>query len=370
MSGTIEIIGANLARKFSLLRQIAHCAGVDESSKILRDLSKIEKEYDTGTVNILIKYYTFLKDPVVAEGVFFKTRADFLNRYRSIITKRRFFSRSNRIRIILQRTAGDKLSKKNQHEIESLFKSYDHVPQAMEEKLLNKRECSSCEQEMDVAPSTSQSFCKKCGVIEKMYGTVFEDEQFYHQEGQRTKHGNYETNKHCKIWVERIQARESKDIPPKIIAKLQKCIVRDRIIDFDRVSCELIRDYLRQIRETTFNEHVPLIRKLLTGKVPPQLTDTELRKLGIWFDKVITIFEKIKPPDKTNCPYHPYFIYKILDIMVSNRTRKREILSCIHLQSRDTLIENDKMWRSICHRIPDFEKKYKPTNRYANKIEY
>jgi hypothetical protein len=193
--------------------------------------------------------------------------------------------------------------------------------------------CSRCDKEMDMTPSTSQSFCRKCGLVEKLDGTVFEDEQFYHQEGKRTKHGNYEANKHCKIWVERIQARESKEIPQALITKLKKCIVRDSIIDLDRVTCELIRDWLRQIRRTKFNEHVPLIRKLLTGKVPSQLTDIELRKLGISFDKVITVFGKIKPPEKTNCPYHPYFIYKILELMIDECGRKRELLSCIHLQS-------------------------------------
>ena len=73
---------------------------------------------------------------------------------------------------------------------------------------------------------------------------------------------------------------------------------------------------------------------------------------------------KIKPQKKTNCPYHPYFIYKIIEQIInkdSDKIKKAQILSCIHLQSRETLIQNDLIWGPICSRIPEF--KYFPTDR-------
>jgi hypothetical protein len=127
----------------------------------------------------------------------------------------------------------------------------------------------------------------------------------------------------------------------------------------DRINCEVVRSYLKQLKVTHYNNHIPLIRKIITGQEPPQFTDHELRLLYMYFSKVIQIFNQIKGTTKSNCPYHPYFIYKIVEQLLKeprDKSRKREILSCIHLQSRETLIENDKTWFLICDHIPQFTK--------------
>jgi len=201
-------------------------------------------------------------------------------------------------------------------------------------------------------------------MINEMLGTVFEDDQFYYQEGNRSKHGTYDPSKHCKFWVERIQARENTEIPSEIIEIIKKYIKRDKIQNKKHITCTLIRKFLRQSHNSKYNEHVPLIRKLITGIIPPQLSEYELQLINLYFDKVIFIFENIKPDNKTNCPYHPYFIYKIIDQIIkdeNNINRKSQILSCIHLQSWETLICNDILWKNICEQIPEFV--YKPTDR-------
>ena len=70
---------------------------------------------------------------------------------------------------------------------------------------------------MSIDSYLSAMVCEKCGMINEMLGTVFEDDQFYYQEGNRSKHGTYDPSKHCKFWVERIQARENTEIPSEII---------------------------------------------------------------------------------------------------------------------------------------------------------
>jgi hypothetical protein len=132
-----------------------------------------------------------------------------------------------------------------------------------------------------------------------------------------------------------------------------------------------IRRYLRQTHNSKYNEHVPLIRKLITGFTPPQLSEYEMQLIHIYFDKVIRVFDEIKPKNKTNCPYHPYFIYKIIEQIITKKTdkvRKAKILACIHLQSRETLICNDLIWGPICDRISEFE--YIPTDRNNQYTDY
>lgn len=367
MIGTIEIIGENFNKKISLLKELANTLPDYKSQSFLKKIDNLETEYNTRTVNILVEYFVFINSSEEKTKYFFKIKGEHLKKYQSIIVKGCFFIR---VKQIFTSLCIHIKNKESDDSIDNLLRNFCAIPNNVSKMTSLKMMCEKCNQEMSITTNTSQMFCKKCGMLEKIYGTVFEDNQFYHQEGQRAKHCNYETNKHFKIWVERIQARESKDIPPVVIKKLNKCAENDNIIDRNRISCQLIREYLRDIKETAFNEHVPLIRKLMTGIVPPQLDDIELRKLEIRFDKSISIFEKIKPANKTNCPYHPYFIYKILDIMIQNINRKKQILSCIHLQSRDTLIENDKNWKIICEQIPFFKNKYRPTNRYDNIINY
>jgi hypothetical protein len=101
--------------------------------------------------------------------------------------------------------------------------------------------------------------------------------------------------------------------------------------------------------------------------VPPQLTHGELRQLYNLFDKSVNAFDVVKPADKSNTMYYPYIIYKILDLIVSNGMRKKRILECIHLQSRDTLIANDNLWECICATLSDLE--YRPTDRNDQKID-
>lgn len=227
-----------------------------------------------------------------------------------------------------------------------------------------------CGADMEIFPMMSEIVCPSCGIIAMMYGTVFEDSQFYSQEGQRSKHGTYEPSRHCKFWVHRIQARENTDIPKKCIDQLVQCMRRDGVIDGRRLMCSQIRQYLKETRNTEFNDHVPLIRKIITGIAPPQLSGPELRVLYNLFDKTVNVFETVKPSTKSNTMYYPYIIYKILELsMPGNRIRKKKILECIHLQSRDTLIANDNIWEKICNIVSSIRGKYKPTDRNDQKID-
>jgi len=174
--------------------------------------------------------------------------------------------------------------------------------------------------------------------------------------------------------LDRIQAKESRDIPDTIIKVVKNCFINNGIKNKEDITCDKIRKYLSQTKNSAYNEYIPLIRKIITGESPEQLTDVELQLVTMYFDKVIRIYEEIKPNDKTNVPYHPYIIYKIIEHIMSTSeppkydTKKRmnNILSYIHLQSRETLIENDNTWREITAFMP--EVKYKPTDRNADRV--
>ena len=110
------------------------------------------------------------------------------------------------------------------------------------------------------------------------------------------------------------------------------------------------------------NDHIPLIKKIITGYIPPQLNHKELHLLFNYFDKATKIYNQIKPKEKSNSLYYPFLIWKILDLIIEDLQKKKELLSCIHLQSYETLIDNDKIWNQICKHNDKFI--YKPTDKY------
>jgi hypothetical protein len=219
-----------------------------------------------------------------------------------------------------------------------------------------------CGTKMIVRSNTSELICIDCGNTVTLLGTIFEDSQFYNQEGNRYKHGSYIPSRHCKYWIDRIQAKENTTISQDNILKIENCILRDGIKNKKIISIEQFRKYLKETKLSVFNDHIPLIRKYITGITPPQLTPAELSLLFNYFDKSVKTYNNIKPKTKMNCIYYPYILYKILEIVIKDKKRRRDILCCIHLQGNKTLIDNDKNWKLICAQYKD-DFPYKPTDR-------
>ena len=219
----------------------------------------------------------------------------------------------------------------------------------------------TCGNKMIIQANTSELLCIKCGEIHTLIGSVFEDSQFYNQEGNRYKHGSYDPNRHCKFWIDRIQAKENTVIEDSVIEKIKNCIKKDKIENIKNISIEQFRLYLKQTNLSKLNDHIPLIKKIITGYIPPQLNHNELHLLFNYFDKATKTYEIIKPKEKSNSLYYPFLIYKIIDLIIDDNNKKRELLACIHLQSYETLIDNDKIWFQICKHNDNFV--YKPTDK-------
>ena len=152
------------------------------------------------------------------------------------------------------------------------------------------------------------------------------------------------------------------------MSKIKRCIRRDSIF-LENLTYEMIRKYLKELKITSYNNHIALIHKLITGVNPIQFTERELKLIFMYFSKAIQIFNGIKSKFKSNYPYYPFFIYKIIEHILSAprfAQRKSQILSCIHLLGYETLINKDQVWFMIIEQIPEF--KAVPTRAGAYKV--
>lgn len=385
MSATLETINNLILLKIKSLTDVITIINTSSDTDILKKLEnfivklqEISNDYEMGSVKILSDYFLLVQQYQIStadEKIQYNIKLDkYFELYQIFIKKGNFVGLIDRYYINLKNlvtliiSSDNKEIKTNINTIKTIFNNYENSTIIRNVTSITYNKCSICNREMKIIANLSEIICTHCGITENLYGTVFEDEQFYYQEGQRSKHGSYDPSKHCRFWIERIQARESKDIPDSVINVIKDCIRHNNIRNKEDITCKEIRKYLSQTRNSSYNEHIPLIRKMIIGISPPQLTDQELQLITIYFDKVIRIYDEIKPNDKINVPYHPYLIYKIIEHILqispyncAAKRRTNNILSCIHLQSRETLIENDKTWKHICGFINEIH--YKPTDR-------
>lgn len=363
MSSTIDNINTNIITKIQELKKIINVyVNYDfnnlDNSLVLQfkeQLDEVLLLYEFGSIDTIKQYYEALEKNNIAKST--KIYKKFIN----FITTENLMSIIKRIYINCKRIY--KLYNISEEYLIDCFKLYDKLTLDIDSSNDTTVQCN-CGSNYMVDPKKSERICINCGENEKLRGIVFEDEQFFYQEGQRTKHGKYDPTKHCKFWMDRIEAKEiiENEEFENMVNTIKSCIKHDKIW-LEQVTCSTIRDYLKKKKLTKFNDHVPLTKKIITGKETVQLMENERKLVFIYFSKVVQIYNKIKDSNDSNCPYHPYFIYKIIDQILTKECdikRKEEILNGIHLQSRSTLIKNDLKWKMICQYIPEF--KYCPTN--------
>ena len=303
--------------------------------------------------NIYNKFNIFLStnDIYGSFDNFMEYLTNYVNYYQTLLTKYNEDYLNNEDNLNL-----DKIFKK----IIMNFNSYSKTKIIYNIDDINYDVCL-CGNKMTIQSNTSELLCIKCGYVHTLIGSVFEDSQFFNQEGNRYKHGSYDPNRHCKFWIERIQAKENTIIDKSYIEKIEKCIKRDKIENIKNISVKQFRLYLKQTNLSKLNDHIPLIKKIITGYIPPQLNHNELHLLFNYFDKATKTYETIKPSSKKNSLYYPFLLYKLLEIIIHDENKKNGLLNCIHLQSYETLIDNDKIWAEICKHNKEFV--YKPTNK-------
>ena len=112
-----------------------------------------------------------------------------------------------------------------------------------------------------------------------------------------------------------------------------------------------MRDVLKdpKVRATALNDHAPLLVKLHGGPSPHVLSFHDYRTLSVRFNRAMELHDELFPGGG-NKPYYPYFIYKIIEREFQGDPVKLRLLNSIHLQSRDTVMKNDKTWEQICAR--------------------
>lgn len=357
MSQSIDVLHQTMLNKFNALE----LAGKIGDNEIATNCGQLRNKYSAGVVTYICEYFRAASD-----------------KKQKIVTQyMRFIVGDNYVGIMnswYQRlsNADQKMSNPKVQELGAALKSYVQANLDMKPVKIDYKICPSCGGKMTIYPHTSEMICSnvECGLILELKGTVFDDTQFYSggSEGQSSipKRGRHETNKHCIYHLDRILALKAMVIPKGLDEKIDKWITDNNITILRGLTCETFRRCFKDIKETRYNEYIPYIRQQKTGVSPANLTHTEKSQVYIYFDKAVQAIPQIMGVKGGNMKYYPFFIAKILELILckpSDRSRLQSIIDCIHFQRDDTIVQNDKIWESICNHVPEFRGKFKKTDK-------
>ncbi|NBQ43897.1 MAG: hypothetical protein EBU23_15890, partial [Mycobacteriaceae bacterium] len=188
--------------------------------------------------------------------------------------------------------------------------------------------CAACGGPMAVDAARSELRCEDCGALRELVGTVFDDSQFYSQEGQKAKSGTFNPNRHFQFWWSHILAREPEeelgaaDGGEALLAALRAMVARDRRV-LRLLTVNDVRAMLREVGQTELNKNVPLILKKLTGVGPPQVPEAFAVRVENLFTKAIEIGERVRRAGRVNRNYYPYYIYRIVEALTTDHEIRR-----------------------------------------------
>lgn len=234
--------------------------------------------------------------------------------------------------------------------------------------------CAVCGGGTAVDAARSQLRCRdgECGATRELVGTVFDESQFYNQEGQKAKSGTFNPNRHFQFWWVHILAREpeeeigDRDDPnnlygERLLEELRHIVERDRKV-LRLLTVNDMRAMLRETGRTDLNKNVSLLLRRLTGVGPPAVAEALTVRVENLFTKAIEVGERLRRGDRVNRNYYPFYIAKILEQLVPESDREtRRILYYIYTQSKETVESDDADWERICDELGEIA--YVPTDR-------
>jgi hypothetical protein len=362
MTKPLEIIHRNFQIKLDK---------IDELLKILEDekidtrgiaqkQQDLKSDFETSTLEVLGDYFQ-------ASDVDQKCKS--VEKFMLVVNSQNFINKMNQLILEIKSLIGSNKMAVSTAMV-MCFKTYESTHIDIEVHINDYTKCPVCHSEMSIFPAESEMRCplESCSYVTKLTGVTFEDTVHSSADNNSNKRGAYETLRHCKYHLDRILALKVPNIPKTVMDKIEDWLKANGFKLRKTFTCKHCRRCLKDIGETTYNEYAPYIRKQVTGISPGRLYQEEINTLTIYFDKAVTAFKKIKGnAARSNLKYYPFFIYKIIEMILNkpdDRDRLLSIIDCIHFQQEKTIISNDKIWEEICKEIPEFTFRKTDTNLF------
>jgi hypothetical protein len=344
-----ELIHKSFHDKFKYVSQIGD---------ILRDICKDEKVRDKIIdINQDIHNIRSEYDMIVLSNtanLFSGVKLDNDERYIAVVKSGNFSEKITTLMRDLKEISQEMDIEEHDSKIlESIFREYNNISIGNRDGNQKYNECYHCKKIMTEDEETGDLTCTSCGIIKKIHGI-----NTFNNDKTKNLHN---VAKYFDEWIRKIEGKPSKKVPAEVIEAVRNRAIKTKLIN---PTYEDIRGVLKYLGKTPYNHFCPYIRWQVTGIKSEQLTAEEKSEIKSIFITAIDIYMEIKPESRTNNPHYPFFIFKIIDLLMKNSERKFKIMDAIHIQERKTIVKNDNDWERVCEKMNNKKIYYKPTNRY------
>lgn len=155
----------------------------------------------------------------------------------------------------------------------------------------------------------------------------------------------YKRINHFREILAQFQAKESTQIPDKVIDDLKKQIKRERL-DLSQITNIKTKEMLKKLGYNKYYEHIPFIKDII-GIKPPLMTHELEETLCNLFLEIQEPYSKFCPDQRVNFLNYYYTIYKLCELL--DQTQFLPYFPM--LKDREKRIEQDSIWKKICNEL-------------------
>src|SRR6266516_2637381 len=232
---------------------------------------------------------------------------------------------------------------KNQTEDSSIIDLINEVNNIILKVKKQTNKCNNCQSEIE-----DYSICMTCGFESEDYSIYIEKsfENKYSHPYQRLNIHN--PNKYYKTWILQLQGKEMVKISSENFNKILN-LAKIWFCSNTELPCDIIRKWLKSLTLSRYNSHTTWLRKEIESACGINsssfdLTNNEINEILELLEEIIVFYPKIKQEPEVlklfkrrkmqNNLYYPFFIVRILSLVIPDRNRLSILLSNIHFQSK------------------------------------
>lgn len=210
--------------------------------------------------------------------------------------------------------------------------------------VMQKDVCTHCNKgEMVMYDSDGILICTNCSRITKY---IIENEKpSYKEPPKEVCFYAYKRINHFREILAQFQAKESTQIPEKVLEDFKQQIKKERI-SIDQLTNKKAKEILKKLNHSKYYEHVPFIKDKI-GIKPPVMDNKLEETLCNLFLEIQAPYAKYCPDSRVNFLNYYYTIYKLCELL-----DKKEFLEYFPmLKDKSKRIEQDNIWKNICKEL-------------------
>jgi hypothetical protein len=208
--------------------------------------------------------------------------------------------------------------------------------------LKNMDVCSICNiGEMTPLEDEGVLICNNCAV--HIPYLIENEKPSYKEPPKEVCFYSYKKITHFKEIIAQFQGKETTQIPNDHIELIEQQIKKERI-DMSELTYKKMKEILKKLELNKYYEHIAFIKNKL-GMPPPVFSQELEETLYNLFMEILVPYAQVCPYTRVNFLNYHFVLYKLLELL----DEMQYLPNIPMLKDRVKLIEQDNLWRQICH---------------------